>query len=64
MSKLNDALRHGYKIQNTPIKFNKPALSLDDQIEKLKEKGMIFEENSKIKHKLGIINYGSFRYCK
>lgn len=57
MSKLNDALRHGYKIQNTPIKFNKPALSLDDQIEKLKEKGMIFEENSKIKHKLGIINY-------
>jgi abortive infection bacteriophage resistance protein len=62
MSKLNDALRHAYEIEYTPIKFNKPAISLSDQIEKLKNKGMLITDGEKesVKDKLSIINYYRF----
>lgn len=60
MSKFTEAMNHGNAIENQTIKFNKDALSLDDQIKKLQDKGMEVSDVKIVEQKLSIINYYRF----
>lgn len=47
----------GYFFLASDMRYNKPALSIDDQVERLRERGMAFSDDRRVKHYLTHIGY-------
>ena len=47
----------GYFLLASDMRYDKPALSIDDQVERLRERGMVFSDAQRVRHYLTYIGY-------